>query len=384
MNIKLTFRLLVLLLSLSIGCTASAQVQAIIDSIRSVKAPDRRVAIWELSTKDDNGVYIISGNVDNQNNKDEIINTLTNKGYTIKDQIKVLPYNIDKPWALACLPVVHLRTKPGHEQELTSQALMGTPLRILEKVDDWYRVQTPDNYIAYVTNSSIKRITQTEFNDWRKSANRYVVTALRSNIYSQPNIASDIVSNILLGDILDSGEKSGNMIKLSTPDGRSGYALITDVEPLSKWVNQVFSPEKIISTAKQLMGSVYLWGGTSPLGVDCSGLTKTCYFANGVILQRDASQQVLYGQKINPKDWKLAKKGDLLYFGEKSGKVTHTAIYIADGKYIHSSGRVKINSVNPLESDYLTTPFLSINRINGNVDSKGITSVKNHSWYFIK
>ena len=132
------------------------------------------------------------------------------------------------------------------------------------------------------------------------------------------------------------------------------------------------------------MGSTYTWGGTSTKGVDCSGLTKTAYFSNAIILQRDASQQVLYGKKIAPKDWRKASKADLLYFGTTSGRVTHTALYIENGKYIHASGRVKINSVDPKSPKYLTTPFLSINRVKGNIDRKGIVSVKNHPWYFKK
>ena len=131
-----------------------------------------------------------------------------------------------------------------------------------------------------------------------------------------------------------------------------------------------------------MMGSTYTWGGMSPKGLDCSGLTKTCYFAIGIIIQRDASQQVLYGQKIAPKDWKEARPGDLLYFGTKSGRVTHTAIYEKDGYYIHSSGRVKRNSVDPDNATYLTTPFLSINRIDGMVGTPGIVAAKEHKWYF--
>ncbi len=131
-----------------------------------------------------------------------------------------------------------------------------------------------------------------------------------------------------------------------------------------------------------MMGSGYLWGGTSTKITDCSGLAKVSYFSNGIILQRDASQQALTGQKISPTNWKEAQLGDLLFFGSKSGKVTHVGIYLKDGQYIHCSGRVKINSVDPDAKDYLTTPFLSISRIAGKVGSKGITAVKNHIWYF--
>ena len=131
-----------------------------------------------------------------------------------------------------------------------------------------------------------------------------------------------------------------------------------------------------------MMGSGYLWGGTTTKLTDCSGLAKVSYFSNAIILQRDASQQALTGKIIKAEDWKDARLGDLVFFGTKTGRVTHVGIYLHDGKYIHCSGQVKINSVDPEADDYLTTPFLSISRIDGMVGTKGITAVRNHPWYF--
>ena len=91
---------------------------------------------------------------------------------------------------------------------------------------------------------------------------------------------------------------------------------------------------------------------------------------------------MLYGEKLSPEQWREAQPGDLFYFGNKRGRVTHTAIYMGDGLYIHSSGRVKINSIDPEADGYLSTPFLSINRINGQVGTPGIVAVKDHPWYF--
>jgi cell wall-associated NlpC family hydrolase len=100
---------------------------------------------------------------------------------------------------------------------------------------------------------------------------------------------------------------------------------------------------------------------------------------------RDASQQATTGTHINPEDWRTCEAGDLLFFGNaKTGKVTHVAIYEKDGQYIHSSGRVKVNSVDPTADNYLTTPFLHAVRINGNQGTRGITRAADHPWYFEK
>lgn len=358
---------------------ATSQVKETLDSLKKIYAPDLRVAVWEINTNIKDNKCTVEGKTDNLIAKQAIISSLKNKGLNIVDKITVLP---DTSWVLVKIPYAHLRVTPGHESELTSQALMGTPLRVLETKDGWLRVQTPDNYISWIIDNSTTKLSAKDFNIW-KDSRRFITTSIYTYLYDSPKCV-DIVSDLLLGDILKYEGTNGNVIKLSTPDGRVGYAKSAEVEDLSTWANQRFNPEKIIYTAKKLMGSTYTWGGTSTKGVDCSGLTKTCYFANGIILQRDASQQVLYGTKINPTEWLRAQKGDLLYFGTKSGRVTHTAIYLGNGKYIHASGLVKVNSIDPQAKDYLTTPFLSINRIDGNVDAAGIKSVRNHNWYFNK
>ncbi|MDE7093221.1 MAG: hypothetical protein K2O43_07360, partial [Muribaculaceae bacterium] len=66
----------------------------------------------------------------------------------------------------------------------------------------------------------------------------------------------------------------------------------------------------------------------------------------------------------------------------KTGKVTHVAIYDRDGNYIHSSGRVKRNSIDPEAEGYLSTPFLSYSRIKNSIGTRGITRVADHPWYF--
>ena len=94
---------------------------------------------------------------------------------------------------------------------------------------------------------------------------------------------------------------------------------------------------------------------TSSKGMDCSGFTKTVYFMNGLIIPRDASQQIQAGRDVDPElNFSDLLKGDLMFFGRKatdsSGqKVTHVAIWLGNdkGEFIHSSGRVKLGSIDP-------------------------------------
>ena len=357
---------------------AQENVNELIGSIKKQLAPDSRIAIVDIKANESNGKWILKGKVDNNILKHQILQNLSANCVKYIDSISVLEYTQKKPWAVVKLAIASHRTGGKHAAEMATQTIMGTPVKILEYSGDWARVQTPDEYISYVPSNSLHKMTQIEFDAWRKSK-RYIVTEYQTEL---ADANGNTVSDLVMGNILEYKGENGDKIELSTPDGRIGYVNKNEVKELSAWANQTFDAEFISKVAHRLMGHGYLWGGTSTKVTDCSGLVKVSYFANGIILHRDASQQALIGNVMKAEDWKKAELGDLLFFGTKSGRVTHVAIYLKDGEYIHCSGRVKLNSVDPQADNYLTTPFLSMTRINGKIGTRGITMVKDHIWYF--
>lgn len=371
------------LLMLTVFSMSVATAQSVDDMLTDLKktiAPDGRTAIWDVNTTMQNGVVTLYGKVDSNRLNDAIENALNGAGVKFNNNLIVLENMPEKPWALVKLSVASLRTAGRHSAEMATQGIMGMPLQVLDRDDDWYRVRMPDDYIAYVPGNSLIRIDNARFEEWKK-AKRYIVTVYQTRLVSEPK-GDATVSDLVMGNILEYKGEQGKWVRLATPDGREGYVEKSEVEELAKWAKQDFNAAQIEATAHRMMGSGYLWGGTSTKLTDCSGLAKVSYFSNAIILQRDASQQALTGEIIKADDWQKAQTGDLLFFGTQSGRVTHVAIYLRDGKYIHCSGQVKINSVDPADPDYLTTPFLSISRINGKVGSKGIVAVRNHPWYF--
>jgi len=367
------------------GITKTIDVGKILNDLKSRIAPDKRVAIWDdvryIEVAVDAKEPVVSGTVGFQWQEDSIIAELDRYNINYRSLIKVLSNKVpaEKQWALVKLSIATLRCEPKHSGEVATQGIMGMPLRVIE-IGEWCRVQCPDGYIAYVPESSLKFVSQQDLDAW-KGTERYIVTVYDDQLVSEPK-GDETVSDLVLGDILTLVKKKGKWIELSTPDGRTGWVKTSSVEKFDKWAQQDVDLMKIEKTARRMMGSSYLWGGTSTKATDCSGLTKVAYFSNGIILQRDASQQALTGQKIA--DWHDAQLGDLLFFGNSTtGRVTHVGLYLRDGKYIHCSGQVKINDLDPDAPDYLYSP-LSISRINGQVGTKGIVYVRDHDWYFIK
>ena len=380
-----SFILALMLALTSVAALAVTPVEVLSDLKQRI-APDKRTAIWDVKATQQGSKWVLAGEVGTQAQKKAIQAAMIKNGYSgYTDKISVLEDGIpaSRKWAQVKLSIATLRTEPKHSAEMATQGIMGAPVKVLQKADDWYRVQMADDYIAYVPESSLSFKSEAQMKAWRK-AKRYIVTAYDSRLVTEAH--GDVtVSDLVMGNILEYKAAQGGWLKLATPDGRVGWVDAADVAELSQWSQQGFSAAQIEKTACRMMGSSYLWGGTSTKVTDCSGLTKVAYLSNGIILQRDASQQALTG-KIMKKgtDWHQFETGDLLFFGnEKTGRVTHVGIYLRDGNYIHCSGQVKINSLDPKSSQYpyLYSP-LSASRIKGMVGTKGIVALKNHPWYF--
>lgn len=91
--------------------------------------------------------------------------------------------------------------------------------------------------------------------------------------------------------------------------------------------------DKTLKVAKNLIGTPYVYGGSTPAGFDCSGFTMYCYAKAGISLTHNAQAQYNQTKSVSTKDM---KKGDLVFFGSGTGSITHVGIYVGNGKFIHS------------------------------------------------
>jgi cell wall-associated NlpC family hydrolase len=240
-------------------------------------------------------------------------------------------------------------------------------------------IQTPDNYIGWADGSTFARITQYQFDFYQ--ANKFLMFAKPYGFsYAKADENSQTISDLTWGNLLAVKDTLQDFYEVIYPDGRNAFILKKEVTGHQEWKQSVTASEQnLVNAAFKMQGLPYLWGGTSWKGVDCSGFTRMIYQSNGILLPRDASQQVWSGAEVA---FDSLQVGDLLFFGEKattekSERVVHVGMWLGNKEFIHSSGMVKISSFDecmPRYDAHNAGRYLRARRILGT--DKGIVSLK--------
>ena len=275
----------------------------------------------------------------------------------------------------------------------------------------WREIVSPQPYKAWATEKGLVEMSEEELEAY-EAAPKVIYTGLYGHIYMEPSYRSATVCDLVGGDVMRltaratsngktiksakalkaAKELKGKWTEVMLPSGRKGYVPAKELEQHTGFISiaqgegsaESISPETteaIIAEAQKLLGVPYLWGGMSAKGVDCSGLVRISHIMNGILLPRNASQQVKCGERVeiprqarndreaarNDREAELRQemlkrienleRGDLVFFGtpatdEKPMRITHVGIYLGEGKIIHSSHMVRINSLIPGEEDY--------------------------------
>jgi len=377
------------------GCAPGGgqeRANEILAEARAQLAPDRRTVVFDIRPDVRGRFLTLYGEVHDPELKERLMRFIRETGeFEPVDSLRTLPDPAlgTKTIGIVSLSVANLRQKPSHPAELGTQALLGTPVRILKKERGWLYVQTPDGYLCW-TDDTVAEMTPEEYEVWL-GQQRLIVTTEFAFVRAAASPSSLPVSDVVAGCILGLKGRVGSSYEVLYPDGRTGYLDQNLAEPLRPWLMRAkATPQSVVATAERFMGIPYLWGGTSAKGMDCSGFTKTVYFLNGIQLPRDAGQQERVGDLVETDDLlTTVQPGDLLFFGfrpnEKRGeRVTHVGISLGGARFIHASGDVHINSLNPDDADYSEhrhTTFLRVKRIIGAKQENGLQMLASIPYY---
>ena len=380
-------RVVLLALSCLAGSCAPTAEKPMIDALladaKKQLAPDTRTAVFDVSGTLVGTTLTLRGEIQSGAMKADLYAFITRREhFTIVDSLVVLPAAdvADRPDGVVSLSVANIRKKPSHTAEMTTQAILGTPVSVLKREGEWLLVQTPDRYVGW-TDDAITRYSAGELSAWLDRP-KVIVVSPYAWVRASGAKGAAPVGDVVAGSLLAVTGEERDTYAVSYPDGRTGVLAKADARPYDRWLQSIrYSTDDVLATAQSLLGVPYLWGGTSTKGMDCSGFTKTVYFLNGILLPRDAGQQARVGTPIaTTAEMTEVHPGDLLFFGthasaEKPERVTHVAISLGGKRFIHCSGYVRVNSLSPADSDFSDfrlTGFLGATRV---IDAEHATGV---------
>ena len=228
-------------------------------------------------------------------------------------------------FGISNLSIIPQRSEANDKAEMTNQILFGEHFKVLEIRKKWSKIRlSHDSYEGWICNKQWQEISEEDY----KQLDKDVAT-----------ISTDIL------DIITKEYQQPIVIGSVLPFYKSGHALIN--EEMYKFdglsTQGYVDKNKLRQNALIFLNAPYLWGGRSPLGIDCSGLTQIVYRLQGIDLPRDAYQQAKVGTTLSFIE--ESEVGDLAFFDDKEGKVIHVGIILEDNHIIHASGKVRIDRI---------------------------------------
>jgi len=227
-------------------------------------------------------------------------------------------------YGICNLAIVPLRAEPSERSEQVSQVLFGETFEIIEWKDGWIQIITAlDDYKGWIGSMQFTMLSHMDFK--QLTENHPPIT------YRAITQAWKIIDNSVL--YLPVGSSLSFLKGTTCHIGNEKLEIIGDTGRV----------EKIDIVAKSFLNAPYLWGGRTHFGIDCSGFTQAVFRLRNTHLKRDASMQAEQGTPVN--SLADARLGDLAFFNNAEGKITHVGIMLNKEYIIHASGKVRIDMI---------------------------------------
>ena len=219
---------------------------------------------------------------------------------------------------------VPLRSGPSHKTEMLSQVLFGEKYSVIDKAGNWIKIETLfDNFMGWIDMDHIQH-SPDEGNSCGHVLNRSLLCFKNDNTRMMLEAGCEVFNPDFEDKLFFIGK---NQFKAEKEFSN----------------NFISTNDRVTDTAMKFINSPFIWGGRIPSGIDCSGLTQLVYKIHGIQIPRDSCKQAESGRNIDFID--EAEPGDLVFFDNDRGKISHVGMILSRGLVIHSSGRVRIDSI---------------------------------------
>jgi cell wall-associated NlpC family hydrolase len=233
--------------------------------------------------------------------------------------------------AVVVAPVANMYSKPSLDADVVSQAIYGENVHLVEGTEGWARIRTPDDYAGWVPLAALRPGPP-----YAGAGRVAEVRSLFAHIYREPDVTkhaplATVPFEARLEVVYEPKEDS-KWAQVRLPDDRSGWVQTGDVA----FDARPLTVPQLLEFSRRFLGLPYTWGGTSSFGYDCSGFMQMLARRRGALMPRDAQPQADWSG-LETVERRNLKPGDLLYFGGSLKHVTHTGMYLGEGKFIDAT-----------------------------------------------
>jgi len=260
------------------------------------------------------------------------------------------------PNAAVLQPVANMYSRASEEADVVSQALYGTNVAVLEQKEGWANIRSPDDYTGWTRLDALRLGAP-----YAASGKTAQVTSLFAHIYREQDVTRHAPLLTVPWEVkLEvAGVASERWLQIRLVDGGTGFIQAGDVTLDPKPVGTA----EMLALSRKFLGLPYTWGGTSSYGYDCSGFMQMLQRQRGVNMPRDAHVQAKWSGVV-PVARKDIEAGDLLYFGSSEKHITHTGMYLGDGKFINATTHLTpMVRIDEIDDPYWVRLLVAIRRV---------------------
>ena len=326
----------------------AAAVDGAVRAIGARYVPERRTAVFDLRVEEEAGAWVVRGETTEPAAAEALLAELASLSGapTVRDEAVRLPDpslgEENAALVRAALAPVHAAAEIRSTQ--ITQYVLGHRLELLSRSERWWRVRGEDGYVGWVHEGYLQVGSAEWARQWELGVEGEPVVSLGTDLLDDEE---RVFARAPWGARLIRDQPR----RLRLPDGRRGSLREDGQIIAADRLSDRFPPrgESITRTARLWWGTPYVWGGVTPMGVDCSGLVQSVFWMHGIALPRDSVMQARTGAPLELEELATLRAGDLLFFSDRKDRiVTHVAISLGGPDIIHcalSNGGVEFNKV---------------------------------------